>query len=144
MKAFFKLRIFPLLAFLTLFSFSTFAQSTSGVTGIVTDPNGAVVTGATVVLKDTKTDRELTTTTNDRGQYSFPNVPPGEQYTITITGPGFQRLVISNVTLGVAKTETYDATLTAGDVSATVDVVATSAGAPSQAAPARKCRHTAA
>src|SRR5688572_799728 len=128
MKAFFKLRIFPLLAFLTLFSFSTFAQSTSGVTGIVTDPNGAVVTGATVVLKDTKTDRELTTTTNDRGQYSFPNVPPGEQYTITITGPGFQRLVISNVTLGVAKTETYDATLTAGDVSATVDVVATSAG----------------
>jgi hypothetical protein len=128
MKGLFELRFLLLIAFVALFSFSSLAQSTSGVTGIVTDPNGAVVSGATVVLKDTKTDRELSTTTNERGQYTFQNVPPGEQYTITITGPGFQRLVISNVSLGVAKTETYDATLTAGDVSATVDVVATSTG----------------
>jgi hypothetical protein len=128
MKGLFGLRVFSLLAFIALFSFSSIAQSTSGVTGVVTDPNGAVVSGINVTLTDTKTGRELTTTTNDRGQYSFANVQPGEKYTITFVGPGFQKLVVSNVTLGVARTETHDATLTAGDVSATVDVTASSTG----------------
>ncbi len=128
MKGLFQSRFFLLFVFVALFSFSSFAQSTSGVTGIVTDPNGAVVTGVTVTLTDTKTGRELTTTTNEKGQYTFSNVPPGEQYKLTFSGPGFQKLAISNVTLGVARTETHDATLTAGDVAATVDVVATATG----------------
>jgi hypothetical protein len=111
-----------------LVSISTFGQAVSGVTGVVTDPNGAIVAGATVVLTDTKTGRELTTTSNENGSYTFQNVQPGQQYKLTVTKQGFQTLVLSGLTLGVAKTETYDATLTAGDVSATVDVVATSAG----------------
>jgi len=128
MKGLFRSRVFLLLAFIALFSFSSLAQSTSGVTGVVTDPNGAVVSGINVTLTDTKTGRELTTTTNEHGQYSFANVQPGEKYSITFAGPGFQKLVVSNVTLGVARTETHDATLTAGDVTATVDVVAASTG----------------
>jgi hypothetical protein len=128
MKGLFGLKSILLIAFVALFSFSSFAQSTSGVTGVVTDPNGAVVSGATVTLTDTKTGRESTTTTNDKGQYTITNVQPGEKYTLSFAGTGFQKLVLSNVTLGVAKTETYDATLTAGNVNATVDVVAESTG----------------
>ncbi|MFL6466620.1 MAG: carboxypeptidase regulatory-like domain-containing protein [Pyrinomonadaceae bacterium] len=114
--------------FLFLISINSYGQSVSGVTGIVTDPNGAVVAGAKVTLTDTRTSRELTTTSSDNGSYAFANVPPGDAYKLTFSGPGFQTLVMSNVTLGVAKTETYNATLTAGDVSATVDVVTTSTG----------------
>ncbi|HEV2828407.1 MAG TPA: carboxypeptidase-like regulatory domain-containing protein, partial [Pyrinomonadaceae bacterium] len=99
------------------------AQSTSGVTGTVTDPQGARVVGATVTLTDTKTSKELTTTTDDDGVYRFVQVPPGEGYKITVTNQGFQTLVLSNITLGVGLTETHDVQLTAGNVAETVEVV---------------------
>src|SRR5215204_709018 len=117
----------------TVFAFFVFAQvafsqATSGVTGVISDATGKVVPGVAVTLTDTKTDRTFTTTSNDQGSYTFTNVSPGDAYKLSFAIQGFQTLAISNVTLGVAKVETYDATLTAGDVSATVDVVATSSG----------------
>src|SRR5690242_15332757 len=72
-----------------------FSQGTSGVTGIVSDSAGKVVPGATVTLLDTKTDRTLTTTTNDDGSYTFNNVQPGEAYKLTFTAQGFQTLALS-------------------------------------------------
>lgn len=105
-----------------------FSQATSGVTGVVGDATGKVVPGVAVTLTDTKTDRTFTTTTNNDGSYTFSNVPPGEAYKLTFAIQGFQTYALSNVTLGVAKTETYDAVLSAGDVSATVDVVASGSG----------------
>lgn len=119
-----------LLVVLTLF-FSTslaFAQATSGVTGTVTDAAGAIVPGAKVTLTDTKTSRELTTTANDDGTYAFSNVQPGDGYKLVFTAQGFQTYTISNVSLGVAITMTYNAELSAGDVTANVEVVATSSG----------------
>lgn len=104
------------------------AQSVSGVTGVVTDTTGAVVPGVDVTLTDTKTSRDLTTKANDQGVYTFQNVPPGEGYKLSFAVKGFQTLTISSVTLGVGKTETYDAALTAGEVSASVDVVASGSG----------------
>src|SRR4051812_2319178 len=56
------------------------AQTNSGVTGVVTDPSGALIPGVQVTLTDTKTSRELTTTTNDQGTYFFNNVQPGGGY----------------------------------------------------------------
>ena len=111
-----------------LLTASAAAQAVSGVTGVVKDPNGAIVPGVTVTLRDTKTDREYTTTTNDEGSYVFTNIAPGAQYRLTFARSGFQTLVVNGVTLGVAKTETYDASLTTGDVNATVDVVASGSG----------------
>ena len=122
-----KVAQFLFLTFLLL-PIALFGQATSGVTGVVKDTGGAVVPGATVSLTDTKTDRTFTTTANDQGNYAFSNIPPGTAYKLTVTNQGFQTLVITNVTLGVGKTETYDATLTAGSVSATVDVIATNSG----------------
>jgi hypothetical protein len=123
------MKVVLLFAFALLVSpLLVFGQATSGVTGVATDASGAVVPGVKVTLTDTKTDRELTTVTNDQGSYTFNNVQPGSGYKLSFSGQGFQTLVISSVTLGVAKTETFDATLTAGDVSATVDVVASGSG----------------
>lgn len=119
-----------LAAMLSLFFAATYisAQGNSGVTGVVTDQGGAVVPGVQVTLTDTKTGRVLTTTTSDQGSYSFNNIQPGAGYQLTFTSSGFQTTTLKNLALGVAKIETYDATLTAGNVSATVDVVAGGSG----------------
>lgn len=101
------------------------AQSSSGVTGVVTDASGALVPGAEVKLTDTKTSRELTTTTSDQGVYTFRNVPQGTGYTLLFTASGFQRFIINDVQLGIGKVETYNAQLSAGDVSASVEVTST-------------------
>ena len=90
--------------FICAFAIAAVAQSNSGVTGIVTDPQGARVVGATVTLTDTKTSKELTTTTDDNGVYRFDKVPPGEGYKLTFAQSGFQTLVLSNITLGVLST----------------------------------------
>jgi hypothetical protein len=117
-----------ILALLAVFLLATAAlgQNTSGVTGVVTDPNGAVVSGATVKLTDTKTKLEQSTTTNDQGIYSFVKIAPGTGYQLTFTAQGFQTLVISDLALGVGITETHNAQLPLGAVSNTVTV--TSAG----------------
>lgn len=110
---------------LMLFPVLVSAQAVSGVTGIVTDSTGAIVPGVAVTLTDTKTSKDLTTKSNDQGVYLFQNVPPGQGYKLTFSVEGFQTLVLSDVTLGVAKTETHNAQLSAGDVSATVEVTST-------------------
>lgn len=114
--------------FLLTFAGMAFGQSVSGVTGIVTDSAGAIVPGATVKLTDTKTSRELTTKSDDQGVYNFTNVAPGQGYKLTVSVTGFKTLTISEVSLGVGKTETYNASLSTGDVSATVDVTIGSTG----------------
>ncbi|HKP70748.1 MAG TPA: carboxypeptidase regulatory-like domain-containing protein [Pyrinomonadaceae bacterium] len=121
-------RMLALVGAFFVLSNAAFSQATSGVTGVVSDSTGKLIPGATVTLTDTKTDRTLTTTTNDEGSYSFSNVQPGDAYKLTITVQGFQTYNLTAVTLGVAKVETYDAVLSAGDVSATVEVVAASSG----------------
>jgi hypothetical protein len=110
--------------FLTICLFSAIAlgQNNSGVTGVVTDQNGAVVSGATVKLTDTKTKIEQTTITNDQGVYSFVKISPGQGYTLTFSAQGFQTLVISDIALGVGVTETHNAQLQLGAVSSTVTV----------------------
>lgn len=109
---------------LCLFAAAALAQSTSGVTGIVSDPTGAVVNGADVKLTDTKTTNELTTKTNENGVYQFFKVAPGDGYSLTFSAPGFETLVLQNVTLGVGITETHNAKMTIGKVTDTVTVTA--------------------
>src|SRR5687767_11076181 len=94
------------------------AQTGSAVTGVVTDATGALVPGVQVKLTDTKTSRELVTTTNDQGTYVFTKVPQGTGYTLEFSASGFQRYILTDVTLGIGKTETYNAQLVPGDVAA--------------------------
>jgi hypothetical protein len=102
-----------------------FGQSVSNVTGVVTDPNGAVVAGATVKLANTKTGFDQSTTTNDQGTYSFVKIAPGAGYSITVTASGFQTYVITDVALGVGATETHNVELPVGAVNNTVTVTST-------------------
>jgi hypothetical protein len=67
------------------------AQTTFGrIAGAVTDPTGASVPNAKVILRnvDTQATREMLT--NERGYYSVENLPIGP-YSVEVDHPGFKR-----------------------------------------------------
>jgi hypothetical protein len=71
--------------------FKTAAQSPGSagtVTGIVTDPNNAVLPNATVTIENALTKYKRTVTTDDAGQFRFTAVPPNV-YQLTVTANGF-------------------------------------------------------
>ncbi|HYG12345.1 MAG TPA: carboxypeptidase-like regulatory domain-containing protein, partial [Pyrinomonadaceae bacterium] len=96
--------------------------STSGVTGTVTDPQGAAIAGVTVTLTNTGTGQQLTTTTDENGGYRFSQTQPGQNYKLSFSSQGFQTLELTNVALAVGTLETHNAQLTAGQVTETVTV----------------------
>jgi hypothetical protein len=119
-----KLTLFVVAALL-LSSFVSLAQTyRSQVAGDVTDPSGAVVTGADVTITDLARNASQTTKTNSAGHYVFPSVAPGT-YKLTITKPGFRRFVVSTLTVSVAKNLTQDAKLDVGTTSEVVEVQST-------------------
>jgi len=82
-------------AFLVVFylglGLSAYAQSggtSSGISGTVLDPSGAVVANATVEIHNAVSGFDRTTTTDSNGRFSFPNVP-FNPYHMTVTTAGF-------------------------------------------------------
>ena len=105
------------------FAISTNAQtvSTGAVVGAVNDPDGAVVPQATVILQNKGTNNFATQVTNAAGQFTFPNVVPGE-YQITVKKEGFRAAHVESLTVEVAKSYTVDIKLEIGQVSESVTV----------------------
>jgi hypothetical protein len=93
-------------------------------TGTVTDPSGAVVAGASILVHsdDTGVDTPAFTTTNT-GSFNITHLRAG-RYTVTVKGSGFQTYLAKGVILNVAETSTLDVALKAGRVSETVEVTA--------------------
>src|ERR1051325_3998202 len=98
-------------------------QTKGSIRGTVSDPNGAVIAGAQVIISGAAGDR--TTATSDLGIYEVTNLNPG-QYTVRVTQPGFSTVSTSLQTVYVGKATTVDIKLTLGSQTATVDVTATS------------------
>lgn len=95
---------------------------TSGtVLGTVSDPSGAAVAGAAVVLRNKATNNQATQNTNDAGQYTFVNVVPGE-YVITVKKDGFRTTDVAALTVDVAKSYTVDVKLEIGQVTESITV----------------------
>ena len=101
---------------------------TSTVTGIVSDPAGQVVPGASVTLINTGTNASRTTTSNDVGKYSFEFVQPGD-YRIEVEAKNFKKSVLSDVHALVAQSTSADVKLELGQVNETVTVNASAAEA---------------
>jgi len=79
-----------LLAVLPLFSaqIARSQNSNASIEGEISDPNGAMVSGATVTLSSKDTGATATFTSDDNGLYSFRNVVPGN-YRIKVSAQGF-------------------------------------------------------
>lgn len=96
------------------------------VVGLVTDSSGGVVPEAKVALTNTQTGVQRETVTTAAGDYTFDNVPTGT-YKLAVTKSGFEQVVSNEMVLGTAATVRFDATLTTGRVTQTVEVTAQAA-----------------
>ncbi len=112
------------LSILLLFAgFTGFAQGlgTAGsVSGIVTDPNGAVVAGATVTLSNALTGYSQTITSDTGGAYRFDNVPPNA-YSLRVVASGFRTNVLA-VSVRSTVPMNLPVSLALANATATVDV----------------------
>ncbi len=91
--------------------------------GTVTDSSGAVISGATVNVRNVATGLERTTVTSADGSYNVAELPIGT-YSVTITQAGFETFVATAVTVDVATERRVDAALKTGAVSTRVEVSA--------------------
>lgn len=124
---------------------SVLAQATGSATlrGVVTDPNGAVITGASVTLINTRTNDRRETTTGADGGYVFSAVIPGV-YSVKVEQSGFKTFEQQNVMLSPADTRGLDITLEVGaptevvTVEATAEVIQKETGAKENTITARQ------
>ena len=80
-------------ALLLLLAVPAFAQRfTAAIRGHVTDPSRAAIAGAKVTLRNEGTGLARSVTTNEAGNYSFPDLPVGS-YQVEVTFAGFKKEV---------------------------------------------------
>jgi hypothetical protein len=97
--------------------------ATTSLRGVVKDPSGALVPGATVTLVDRATGKTLKAVSSGSGLYQFQQIPPA-RYSIKVLADGFGEQT-KTAELLVNQPATIDFTLTVQASSITVDVSAT-------------------
>jgi hypothetical protein len=98
-----------LLSLLFLLSVTLFGQSGTSLSGTVTDPTGAVIASAKLVLTNTATGVSQSTEADSGGRYNFPQAAPGP-YKLVATHQGFAEVVVNGITLQVATATTVNVT----------------------------------
>ena len=115
-------RVFSLLLLIVLVGSLAWAQlPTATLNGIVTDPQGALVTGATVTATNQATGDSRSFTTASDGHYTIPNLTPGD-YSVSVTGSGFAGRQYKDVRLEVGRNVTLNVPLTLAKVGETITV----------------------
>ncbi len=97
----------------------------STVTGIVTDPTGAVVVGAKITAVAQETKMTFNTTTTATGNYTLPALDIG-RYRLEAEAPGFKRAFRDDVQLSSGATVRIDFVLEVGQVAEQIEVTARS------------------
>jgi len=91
------------------------------ISGVVTDPSGAVVPNAKVTLQDEENGATKATMTNQSGQYLFPDLPFG-LFQIKVVAAGFQTSITSKISVVASQTTDVPVHLTVGQAAETVTV----------------------
>lgn len=105
-----------------VFAGFAFAQETTGgIQGTVKDPQGAVVSGATVEVTSPALIGKKSLVTDQSGYYRFTNLPPGT-YTVTTSASGFGVAKNDGIKLEVGALPTINVKLTLGQATETVEV----------------------
>src|SRR5581483_9527337 len=98
-------------------------QIAGRINGRAVDPSGATAAAVRLTLTAADTAVSRTSLTGPDGFYEFADVLPG-RYTLTAEAAGFQKQVISNITIEVAQVLRQDISLVLGTTSERVDVTA--------------------
>jgi hypothetical protein len=114
---------------LFLFSFAcTTASAQAGrgaISGLVTDPTGAIIAGAKVTVESLATGVVQSTVTTSGGLYTFISLNPGV-YLVTASREGFKSVALDNVNVSLDHTSALNITLSVGSVTEVVKVTESS------------------
>ncbi len=99
------------------------AQADAGLTGTVTDPSGAVIAGATVIVTNRETNVAQRLVTSSAGTYTVRGLNPGA-YNVEVDAPGFQKFVKTGIPVEVSTIGTIDFSVQAGSTSEAIQVSA--------------------
>src|SRR5215510_3773500 len=99
-----------------------FAQQPLGnLAGVVTDPSGSVVRGATATATSLATGAIRVATTNDQGYFLLPTLQAGE-YKLSVSLAGFATFLVDRVVVAVGQTTNVEARLKIASASETMQV----------------------
>ena len=98
-------------------------QGTTEIRGKVADPQGGVLPGVAVTVKNQDTGMFRETTTGPDGSYLVSGIVPG-RYEVSAELQGFKKASLTDVRLEIGKTTTLDLQLTVGGLQETVSVSA--------------------
>jgi hypothetical protein len=111
-----------LVAFCSAFlAMAAHAQYRASIQGVVTDPQGAVISGATLTLKNLETNQTQTATTNESGIYNFGALPPS-RFSLTVEAAGFKKKVLDNVGVIAEQANAVNIQLEVGQVTESITV----------------------
>jgi hypothetical protein len=110
-------------AFMLAGAYAAAQTDTGRIAGVVRDPDGAVVAGATVVARNERTGERRAVTTDAEGVYQIPALR-ASNYTVTVTAGSFAANTFTNVQINVGQEQRLDVALAAAGVIEDVTVVA--------------------
>src|SRR5215472_18011495 len=98
-------------------------EVTAAINGAVTDPSGAAVTGARIVVTDLDRGTQFSATTDSSGSYSLPRLPVG-RYDVKVESAGFQSAIRKDITLVLNQVAAVNFQLKIGNIGQTIEVTA--------------------
>jgi outer membrane receptor for ferrienterochelin and colicin len=122
MKRFYQ--AFGCLLVVAALSISAFAQAqaTTGlIQGTIVDPNGAIVQGATVTVRNSGTGFERSATSNSDGYFSIPLLPLGK-YRVTTQAANFSKSVLEGLEVNVGQSVSLKIEMKVGAAAETVNI----------------------
>ena len=108
---------------MTVPAFAQTAADTGQITGVVKDPDQAVVAGSQVILTNQQTKAKTTAVTDGQGAYTFPSLQPGA-YVVEVDAKGFKPSVSPELKVAAGQTVNFDFALTLAGVTQSVNVSA--------------------
>src|SRR5579864_2068873 len=118
------MRVTRVLSFFLACASAVFAQSDRGtITGTISDPAGAVIAAAAIEARNTETGVVYPVAASATGNYTIPQLPAGT-YELSVTVPGFKKLLRPGLIIQAAQTIRVDATLEVGNATESVTVQA--------------------
>src|ERR1035438_10549914 len=106
---------------LLLLVYGAFGQSTASLNGTLTDPTGAVLSGAAVTAIDIATDISYLSLTNEKGEYYLTNMVPSK-YKLRIQKSGSATIEVERMELLVGQAAARDFSMTLAATQETVSV----------------------
>src|ERR1700690_310953 len=114
-------RLFAVFALVLIGGAVAWASITGSISGIVTDPSGSVIPGASVIATNTETGVQAAVKTDGAGFYSFPDLPIGN-YGLDVTQTGFKSYHKSGIHIDANSAIRADVKLEIGQVAEKVTV----------------------